>query len=66
MAEDRLQDVVIVEAVRTPIGRRDGSLRDVRPDELAAHVLKEVVRRAEIDPAIVDDVVFGCVAQVGE
>ena len=61
-----LQDVVIVEAVRTPIGRRDGSLRDVRPDELAAHVLKEVVRRADVDPAIVDDVILGCVAQVGE
>ena len=61
-----LQDVVIVEAVRTPIGRRDGSLRDVRPDELAAHVLKELVRRAEVDPASVEDVILGCVAQVGE
>ena len=63
---DRLQDVVIVEAVRTPIGRRDGSLKDVRPDELASHVLREVVRRADIDPVIVDDVILGCVAQVGE
>ena len=63
---DRLSDVVIVEAVRTPIGRRDGSLRDVRPDELASHVLKEVVRRADVDPAVVDDVILGCVAQVGE
>jgi acetyl-CoA acyltransferase len=63
---DGLQDVVIVEAVRTPVGKRDGSLSDVRPDELAAHVLKEVVRRADVDPATVDDVVLGCVAQVGE
>jgi acetyl-CoA acyltransferase len=61
-----LQDVVIVEAVRTPIGRRDGALKDVRPDELAAHMLKEVVRRADVDPRVVDDVVLGCVAQVGE
>jgi acetyl-CoA acyltransferase len=63
---DRLHDVVIVEAVRTPIGRRDGALRDVRPDELAAHVLKEVVRRADVDPAVVDDVILGCVAQTDE
>ena len=61
-----LQDVVIVEAVRTPIGRRDGSLKDVRPDELASHVLREVVRRADLDPALVEDVVLGSVAQVGE
>src|SRR3712207_6494598 len=62
----QLNDVVIVEAVRTPIGRRDGSLKDVRPDELASHVLREVVRRADVDPAVVDDVILGCVAQTGE
>jgi acetyl-CoA acyltransferase len=62
----QLDDVVIVEAVRTPIGRRNGSLKDVRPDELMAHVLAEVVRRAGVDPSTVDDVILGCVAQTGE
>src|ERR1041384_3084669 len=61
----QLDDVVIVEAVRSPIGRRNGSLKDVRPDELMAHVLGEVVRRAGVAPNMVDDVILGCVAQVG-
>src|SRR5437660_1035542 len=62
-------DVVIVEAVRTPLGRgnqKNGDLRDVHPVTLAAHVLREVTGRARLDPALVDDVVFGCVSQVGE
>jgi acetyl-CoA acetyltransferase family protein len=62
----QLDDVVIVEAVRTPVGRRNGSLKDTRPDELMALVLSEVVRRAGIEPGAVDDVILGCVAQVGE
>jgi acetyl-CoA acetyltransferase family protein len=62
----QLDDVVIVEAVRSPIGRRNGSLKDVRPDELLALTLGEVVRRAGIEPDIVDDVIVGCVAQTGE
>ena len=62
----QLDDVVIVEAVRTPIGRRNGSLKDVRPDELMAHDAGRLVRRAGIDPGIVDDVILGCVAQIGE
>ena len=62
----QLDDVVIVEAVRTPIGRRNGSLKDVRPDELMAQVLAEVMQRAGVDPSVVDDVILGCVAQVGE
>src|SRR4051794_27670343 len=62
----QLDDVVIVEAVRTPIGRRNGSLKDVRPDELMALVLSEVVRRAGIEPGMVEDVILGCVAQIGE
>jgi len=62
----QLDDVVIVEAVRTPIGRRNGSLKDVRPDELMALVLSEVIRRAGVNPSIVDDVILGCVAQIGE
>ncbi len=64
-----MRDVVIVEAVRTPLGRgsqKNGDLRDVHPLKLAAHVLREVVGRPGIDPAVVDDVVMGCVSQVGE
>src|ERR1700719_1821423 len=64
-----MTDVVIVQAVRTPMGRgtqRNGDLRDVHPVILAAHVLREVTGRAAIDPAMVGDVVFGCVMQTGE
>ncbi len=61
-----MSEVVIVEAVRTPIGRRGGILKDFRPDELAAEVLKEVVKRANVDPHLIEDVIMGCVSQVGE
>ena len=61
-----MREAVIVEAVRTPIGRRNGKLKDVHPVVLGSLVLKEVVSRAGIEPAQVDDVVFGCVSQVGE
>src|SRR2546428_13114436 len=61
-----MREVVIVEAVRTPIGRRNGKLKDVHPVVLGSLVLKEVVHRAGIRPEQVDDVVFGCVTQAGE
>jgi len=61
-----MREAVIVEAVRTPIGRRNGKLKDVHPVVLGSLVLKEVVSRAGIEPAQVDDVVFGCVSQAGE
>ena len=64
-----MTDVVIVEAVRTPLGRgnqKNGDLKDVHPVKLGAHVLREVVSRAKLDPALVEDVVFGCVMQTGE
>lgn len=61
-----MREVVIVEAVRTPVGKRKGLLANARPDELAAKVLKEVVNRAGISPALVEDVILGCVAQVEE
>jgi acetyl-CoA acetyltransferase family protein len=61
-----MREVVIVEAVRTPVGRRGGALKDVHPVVLAAMALRELVRRAGIEPAIVEDVVMGCVSQVGE
>jgi len=61
-----MREVVIVEAVRTPIGRRNGKLKDMHPVVLGSLVLKEIVRRAGIEPEQVEDVVFGCVSQVGE
>ena len=56
---------VIVDAVRTPLGRRNGKLKDVHPVDLAAHVLRAVVERNGLDPALVEDVIMGCVSQVG-
>ncbi|HKA85692.1 MAG TPA: steroid 3-ketoacyl-CoA thiolase [Acidimicrobiales bacterium] len=61
-----MADVVIVEAVRTPIGRRNGGLSTVHPADLLGTVLGEVVGRSGIDPAEVEQVVGGCVSQVGE
>jgi len=57
---------VVVAATRTPIGRYGGALRSVRPDDLAALVLKAVLERSGIDPSSVDDVYFGCSNQAGE
>jgi acetyl-CoA acyltransferase len=61
-----MRDAVIVEAVRTPVGKRNGAYKDTHPVDLSAHVLQAVAERTGIDPAIVDDVVWGCVGQVGE
>ena len=61
-----MREVVIVEAVRTPIGRRNGRLKDIHPVVLGSLVLKEIVKRAGIKPEQVEDVVFGCVSQAGE
>jgi acetyl-CoA acyltransferase len=61
-----MRDAVIVEAVRTPVGKRNGRLSGVHPADLSAHVLQAVVERTGIDPALVDDVIWGCVNQVGE
>jgi acetyl-CoA acyltransferase len=57
---------VIVDAVRTPLGRRNGKLKDWHPVDLAAHTLRSLVERVDLDPALVDDVIMGCVMQVGE
>ena len=57
---------VIVDAVRTPGGRRNGMLKDWHPAELAAHVLRALQERNGLDPSVVDDVIMGCVMQVGE
>jgi acetyl-CoA acyltransferase len=61
-----MPDAVIVEAVRTPVGRRGGVLSSVHPVDLSAHVLRALVDRSGIDPVQVDDVIWGCVSQVGE
>src|SRR3990172_4803822 len=61
-----VREVVIVEAVRTPMGRRAGVLSGIHPNNLGALVLNEVVRRAGIESKLVEDVVLGCVDQVGE
>ena len=59
-------DVVIVGAVRTPVGKFKGSLASVRADHLGAVVLDELITRSGLEPELVDDVIFGCVTQVGE
>src|SRR5579863_10312045 len=61
-----MRDAVIVAAVRTPVGKRNGALAGVHPVDLSAHVLGALAERAGLDPADVDDVVWGCVSQVGE
>ena len=61
-----MPEAVIVAAVRTPIGRHGGVLKDVRPDDLAALVVQTVVERAGIDPAAVEEVYLGCANQAGE
>ena len=58
--------VAIVAAIRTPIGRHGGALASVRPDDLAAHVIRAAVARAGIDPALIEDVYFGATNQAGE
>jgi acetyl-CoA C-acetyltransferase len=60
-----MAEAYIVEAVRTPAGRKGGGLAAVHPADLAGHVLTEVLRRGGVDPAAVDDVILGCVDQVG-
>ena len=61
-----MAEAVIVEAVRSPVGKRNGALSGVHPGELSAQVLNGLVQRAGVDPALVDDVIWGCVMQAGE
>ncbi len=61
-----MPDALIIDAVRTPVGRHGGALASVRPDDLAAIVLKALIERTKIDPAIVEEVYFGCANQAGE
>jgi 3-oxoadipyl-CoA thiolase len=61
-----MTDVVIVDAIRTPIGALGGILASVRPDDLAALVIKEILQRNKFDPALIEEVFFGCANQAGE
>jgi len=61
-----MRDAVIVSAVRTPVGKRNGALAGVHPVDLSAHVLNALAERSGVDPAVVEDVIWGCVSQVGE
>jgi acetyl-CoA acyltransferase len=61
-----MRDAVIVAAVRTPVGKRGGGLAEVHPVDLSALVLTEIAERTGLDPADVDDVVWGCVSQIGD
>src|SRR5260370_23393463 len=66
MTKGGTRDGVVVGGVRTPIGRRKGALRGIPPVDLSAHVLRALVERTDVDPGRVDDVIWGCVSQVGE
>jgi acetyl-CoA acyltransferase len=61
-----MRETVIVEAVRTPVGKRNGGLSGMHAADLSAVVLNELVERTGIDPAVIDDVVWGCVSQIGD
>jgi acetyl-CoA acyltransferase len=61
-----VRKAVIVAAIRSPFGKRNGSLKDVHPVDLAADVLTALVAQTQLDPAVIDDVIFGCVTQIGD
>jgi 3-oxoadipyl-CoA thiolase len=64
--EDSMREAVIIDAVRTPVGKFGGALKDVRPDDLAALCISEIVKRNNLDPNLIEDVIFGCTNQAGE
>jgi 3-oxoadipyl-CoA thiolase len=66
MKRDPARTPVVVDALRTPFGRYGGALKDVRPDDLAAHVVHALVERTGIDPTLIDDVILGAANQAGE
>jgi len=61
-----MTDVVIVDAIRTPIGALGGALAPLRPDDMASLVIREIVQRNQLDPALVEEVILGCANQAGE
>jgi acetyl-CoA acetyltransferase len=66
MKENIMQEAVIIDSIRTPIGAYGGALAAVRPDDLAALVLEAIVERSGIDPAVIEEVYLGCANQAGE
>lgn len=66
MSRDPARTPVVVDGLRTPFGRYGGALKDTRPDDLAAHVIRSLVERNGLDPAAVDDVILGAANQAGE
>src|SRR6266545_6143994 len=60
------REAYIIDAIRTPVGRYGGALKDVRPDDLAAHAIKALVERTGVDPRRIEDVILGCANQAGE
>jgi 3-oxoadipyl-CoA thiolase len=66
MRTDPARSPVVVDGLRTPFGRYNGALREIRPDDLAAHVIRRLVERTAIDPQVVDDVILGAANQAGE
>jgi acetyl-CoA C-acetyltransferase len=60
-----MTEAYIVDAVRTPVGKRGGGLSQVHPADLGAHVLQSIVTRNDVDPLAVEDVFFGCVDTIG-
>ena len=61
-----MREAIIVDAVRTPVGRYGGALKEVRPDDLAALCIAKIVERNKLDPNLVEDVILGCTNQAGE
>ena len=66
MNESASRTPVIVDGIRTPFGRYGGALKDVRPDDMAAHVIRTLVARSSLDPTVIDDVILGAANQAGE
>jgi acetyl-CoA acetyltransferase len=66
MTPDPARTPVIVDGLRTPFGRYGGALKHVRPDDMAAHVIRALVERTGVDPATIDDVILGAANQAGE
>jgi 3-oxoadipyl-CoA thiolase len=64
--EVEMTEAVILDAIRTPIGAQGGGLSSVRPDDLAAHCIKAIVARNQLDPTVIDEVILGCANQAGE
>jgi acetyl-CoA C-acetyltransferase len=60
-----MTEAYIIDAVRTPVGKKNGGLSKVHPADLGAHVLKALIERTKLDPIVVEDVIFGCIDQIG-